>query len=137
MRMLKTLPDVVDLGLCTGCGACAYACRDEGVRMVHVVSEGFRPVFVDAASPRLEEALEICRARSMLTARPVRYSDRQRRNLEFGPTLEILGRVGFGVGRPLPWVVGRIADGAVAVLHGGRRIRRCHSLRHGYRPGLG
>ena len=44
-RSLKTLPDVVHWGLCIGCGACAYASKQGGVRMVHVESEGFRPLF--------------------------------------------------------------------------------------------
>jgi coenzyme F420 hydrogenase subunit beta len=56
---LKTIPDVVDWGLCIGCGACAYASKGHA-RMVHVESEGFRPVFDApdaAASPQL---LQIC-----------------------------------------------------------------------------
>lgn len=45
MRQLKTLQDVVDWGLCVGCGACVAACASNSVRMAHVETEGWRPVF--------------------------------------------------------------------------------------------
>lgn len=60
MRTLKTFADVVDWGLCIGCGACAHACKSSGARMVHVEGEGFRPVFDDPTSAECHEKLPIC-----------------------------------------------------------------------------
>lgn len=36
MRKIKGLKDVVDWGLCTGCGACAYFCDKDAVAMQHI-----------------------------------------------------------------------------------------------------
>ena len=45
MRNIKSLKDVVDWGLCTGCGACAYACTEGKVKLVNISSVGIRPQF--------------------------------------------------------------------------------------------
>jgi coenzyme F420 hydrogenase subunit beta len=86
----KTLGDVVDWGLCVGCGACAYACKPGGVRMVHIEQEGFRPVFDDPACRECTECVKICpgaqvNANLEIGALPKRHES----DHEFGPTLEI------------------------------------------------
>jgi coenzyme F420 hydrogenase subunit beta len=90
MIRLKTLSDVVDWGLCVGCGACAYAGKDAGVRMVHVESEGFRPVF-DHGSERLgAELLDICPGARINGNRSIGNLPKTvKADREFGPTLEI------------------------------------------------
>lgn len=87
---LKSFSDVVDWGLCTGCGACAYASTNGAVRMVHVESEGFRPVFDGAPQRRSDDAMEICpgyQVNGELQTGPVRKQTEA--DHEFGPTLEI------------------------------------------------
>jgi coenzyme F420 hydrogenase subunit beta len=86
---LKSFSDVVDWGLCIGCGACAYASKG-AVRMAHVESEGFRPVFQDAGSAVSPDLLHICPGYSVdgdleIGSRPKHAST----DHEFGPTLEI------------------------------------------------
>src|SRR5262245_59080092 len=86
----KTLGDVVDWGLCVGCGACAYACKRGGVRMVHVEHEGFRPVFDDPACRECTECISICPgARVDGNLEIGALPKREQADHEFGPTLEI------------------------------------------------
>jgi len=40
MRKIRKLKDVVDWGLCTGCGACAYFCDKDAVSMRHIEEIG-------------------------------------------------------------------------------------------------
>lgn len=89
-RSLKTLSDVVDWGLCIGCGACAYACKRGGVRMVHVESEGFRPVFEDPACRECTACLEICPGARVNGNLEIGHLPKATEaDHEFGPTLEI------------------------------------------------
>lgn len=89
-RSIKTLTDVVDWGLCIGCGACAYACKSGGVQMVHVESEGFRPVFVDASCGECKDCLQICPGYRVDGNLEIGHLPKQTAaDYDFGPTLEI------------------------------------------------
>lgn len=59
-RRIKNLKDVVDWGLCTGCGACSYACRKQGISLVNIESVGIRPRFDLSACAGCTECLSIC-----------------------------------------------------------------------------
>ncbi|HEU4687975.1 MAG TPA: Coenzyme F420 hydrogenase/dehydrogenase, beta subunit C-terminal domain [Vicinamibacterales bacterium] len=86
----KTLGEVVDWGLCVGCGACAYACKPGGIRMVHVEHEGFRPVFDDPACRECTDCVAICPgARVNGNLEIGSLPKPQEADHEFGPTLEI------------------------------------------------
>src|SRR5713101_152374 len=88
VRTLETFSDVVDWGLCIGCGACAYACKTGGVRMVNVEREGFRPVFDAPKSAECAQALPICpgyQVNGKLEIGHVAMSGEA--DHEFGPTL--------------------------------------------------
>lgn len=88
-RSLKSFSDVVDWGLCVGCGACAYASKTGDVRMVHVASEGYRPVF-DAVSRPSADPLEICPGYQVNGDLKIGRSTKQTEaEHEFGATLEI------------------------------------------------
>lgn len=90
-RDLKTIPDVVDWGLCVGCGACAVAAKNgDRARMVHVEADGFRPVFDDARAAASAELLQVCpgahvNGNLMLGDLPKQTEA----DHEFGPTLQI------------------------------------------------
>jgi coenzyme F420 hydrogenase subunit beta len=60
VRHLKSFEDVVDWRLCVGCGACVYACPSSGGRMIHVETEGFRPVFDTPDTAEMAAALPVC-----------------------------------------------------------------------------
>jgi coenzyme F420 hydrogenase subunit beta len=88
-RSLNTFQDVVDWGLCVGCGACASKTTG-GARMVHVESEGFRPVFDGAVGAPSQIRLDVCpsyRLDADLNAGEV--GKRSSADHEFGPTLQI------------------------------------------------
>jgi coenzyme F420 hydrogenase subunit beta len=89
-RSIKSFADVVDWGLCVGCGACAYAAKPGTVRMVHVEAEGYRPVFLDGAGRAGTDCLEICPGYHVNGG--LETGDLPKRSAadhEFGPTLEI------------------------------------------------
>jgi coenzyme F420 hydrogenase subunit beta len=65
-RQFATVVDAAERGLCTGCGACAYM-DSARVRMTDTLTEGRRPVLVDAGAvsadgdaTRSKEALAVC-----------------------------------------------------------------------------
>ena len=89
LRTIKAIQDVVDWGLCTGCGACYYACGSHSVSLVNIVSVGIRPKF-DAACAACTDCLSICPGYSVdgdLVAGSA--PKRTEAEHEFGPALEI------------------------------------------------
>jgi coenzyme F420 hydrogenase subunit beta len=84
---LKTVTDVVDWGLCVGCGACAYA-SNGNARMVHVEAEGFRPIFVNPGAASSGELLQVCPG-AQIDASRLAVSAPTKADREFGATLEI------------------------------------------------
>src|SRR4029077_15767237 len=90
LHSLKTLSDVVDWDLCTGCGVCVYTCKKGAVRMVHVESEGYRPVFDDPSCRECTECLQICPGAQLNGDLETGGLQKQTEaDHEFGPTLEI------------------------------------------------
>ena len=59
MRSIRKIQDVVDWGLCIGCGACYALCDRGGVKLVNRLSHGIRPVF-EAACADCAKCLDIC-----------------------------------------------------------------------------
>jgi coenzyme F420 hydrogenase subunit beta len=59
-QQIKSIQDVVDWGLCTGCGACYYACSRSGVSLVNIEAVGIRPRFQTAECAGCKECLSIC-----------------------------------------------------------------------------
>lgn len=89
-RKIATLRDVVEWDLCTGCGACFYACPKGGVSLVDEPSIGIRPRFESDACGSCRECLSICPGYSVdarLAVGPTPYETEA--DHEFGPALEI------------------------------------------------
>lgn len=90
VRRIETLKDVVDWGLCTGCGACYYACERAGVKLVNVESVGIRPCFDSSHCASCTRCLSICPGYFVdaeLATGPL--PKKSEADHEFGPALEI------------------------------------------------
>ncbi len=89
-REIKKLQDVVDWGLCTGCGACYYACDKGAITLENLQTVGIRPRFTSDECASCTRCLSICPGYSVdgdletQRARNRTYADD-----EFGPALEI------------------------------------------------
>lgn len=57
---METLPDVVERGLCCGCGACVYACEDGTVSTGYSTEDGYRPRFHRTQHPSYTQWLPVC-----------------------------------------------------------------------------
>ena len=90
LQRIKNLQDVVDWGLCTGCGACKYATQSGTVQLVNIESVGIRPRFDEAAARASAELLDICPGYTVDSSRATRSSvDSKPADREIGATLEI------------------------------------------------
>ena len=86
---IQTLQDVVDWGLCTGCGACYYACDKQAVTLVNIESVGIRPRFDDACQS-CTSCLSICPGYQVdANLATGQVPKTQEADHEFGPALEI------------------------------------------------
>ncbi|MFC1512251.1 Coenzyme F420 hydrogenase/dehydrogenase, beta subunit C-terminal domain [Candidatus Latescibacterota bacterium] len=87
---IKNIQDVVDWGMCVGCGTCFAACNKDAVSLVNIESVGIRPKFNITICSFCNECLSICPGYivdgDMVTGeRPMT----KEADIEFGPTLEI------------------------------------------------
>jgi coenzyme F420 hydrogenase subunit beta len=90
MRQIKNIKDVVDWGLCTGCGACSYACPHQAITLENVESVGIRPkVDLERCASNCV-CLAICPGYSvdgyLATGKP---AENTAADFKFGPALEI------------------------------------------------
>jgi len=60
MRSINNLYDVVDWGLCVGCGACAYACGRSAIALKNIEHVGIRPILKADACAGCAECLSFC-----------------------------------------------------------------------------
>jgi coenzyme F420 hydrogenase subunit beta len=89
MRKVRTIQDVVDWGLCVGCGACYYACANGKVSVKNIDAIGIRPAFKEDCL-ECTECLKFCPGASVKSNN---LTDKESGNVEhhllIGPTLEI------------------------------------------------
>ena len=61
MTRIHTVADVAKWRMCLGCGACAYICPEQNVRLTDVVDEGIRPTVPDPGQCGLcHDCLDVC-----------------------------------------------------------------------------
>lgn len=91
MRKISTIRDVVDWGLCVGCGACQYFCGNDSIYLKNIESTGIRPILKNRTSLDYSECLKFCPGYSINT----RYNSKNQKNqllhpnLLIGPTIDI------------------------------------------------
>jgi coenzyme F420 hydrogenase subunit beta len=89
LRRIKTIQDVIDWGLCTGCGACKSASPQGGVTLVNIEGVGIRPR-LDARSRASTELLAVCPGYEVDGAQAIGPRKRlSEADHEFGAALEI------------------------------------------------
>lgn len=60
LRKINHIQDVVDWGLCVGCGACFYACKKDAVTLHNRSEIGIRPAFKQHLCRDCSECLPFC-----------------------------------------------------------------------------
>lgn len=89
-RTIHTLKDVVDWGLCTGCGACLSACPKGGITLINIPNVGIRPQLNLPECASCKDCLTVCPG--YLIAAPSGNGNAEESrdtSTEFGTTLEI------------------------------------------------
>ncbi len=87
-RTIQSIQDVVDWGLCIGCGACYSACTKGAVSLVNVESIGIRPKF-DSQCATCTKCLTICPGYSVDGNSLTGAEKQSEFDHEFGRALEI------------------------------------------------
>jgi len=57
---ISKLSKVVDWRLCVGCGACAYVCPSQAVRLHDFLEEGIRPIVDEQHCSSCQDCLKVC-----------------------------------------------------------------------------
>lgn len=90
MAQGKSLKDIVDWGLCTGCGACAAYCPRGVVHMVDFVEVGLRPAFGNIGCEGCTACLALCPGLEVdCRASHPDWEPASEQEKELGPYLEI------------------------------------------------
>ena len=90
MGRIKNIKDVVDWGLCVGCGACYFACEKEAITLKNYHDHGIRPIVEKEKCGDDCACLNYCPGYEV-DARLTQDKDYvpTKEDLEFGPVLEI------------------------------------------------
>ena len=59
-RQLRTVQDVAAWRLCTGCGACKYACNNKAVKLVNIPDQGILPIVYMNKCEQCGECIQVC-----------------------------------------------------------------------------
>jgi coenzyme F420 hydrogenase subunit beta len=87
LRKIKCLQDIVEWGLCLGCGACLYYCEHGAVSLINIESVGIRPKFRKFACGGCSDCLSFCPGYKLDPGLSEKIGGSQ--NELIGPTLEI------------------------------------------------
>ena len=60
MTRFRDVNDVVEWGLCSGCGACKYACSEGAVSLVNIEDQGIRPIISKTDCTTCSSCVDVC-----------------------------------------------------------------------------
>lgn len=89
MRRIKTIKDVVDWGLCVGCGACQFFCGYDSITMHNIETTGIRPIFRKKNDVNYAECLKFCPGYSIGSTRNINHKNYEIYNTLIGQALGI------------------------------------------------
>ncbi len=85
MSRIKTIKDVINWRLCTGCGICSHICGHDVIEMRNIESLGIRPFILQKDKVKNDECLKACPGYSISAI----SSDNKETSLLIGPSLEV------------------------------------------------
>ncbi len=59
-RQIRTVQDVAAWRLCTGCGACKYACNNNAIKLVNIPDQGIRPIVDLDKCGQCGDCMKVC-----------------------------------------------------------------------------
>ena len=87
---IKNVTDVAAWRLCVGCGACAYICPENKIKLIDVVDDGIRPFLDPETCGDCKECLRVCPGIETAHNHPfIKTEIIPETNKGFGPILEI------------------------------------------------
>ncbi|MGA2331874.1 MAG: Coenzyme F420 hydrogenase/dehydrogenase, beta subunit C-terminal domain [Syntrophales bacterium] len=60
MTNIRTIKDVTSWRMCVGCGACAYICPNQKIKLIDVMNQGIRPCLSDDQCDTCDDCLKVC-----------------------------------------------------------------------------
>lgn len=89
MNKIRSIQDIVDWGLCVGCGACYAACKKQGVQLFDVAKAGIRPRFDAEKCGTCTDCLAVCPGYRRDYEADGGGDDVARMDADLGPVLEV------------------------------------------------
>jgi len=72
---LKNAHQVAEWRLCVGCGACAYVCPEENIKLINVVNNGIRPTYNPDRCKDCGECIKVCPGYETVQACPDKQAE--------------------------------------------------------------
>jgi coenzyme F420 hydrogenase subunit beta len=60
IKKLKNALEIAQWRLCVGCGACAYICPEENIRLVNILNNGIRPIYDPTNCSACGKCVDVC-----------------------------------------------------------------------------
>jgi len=89
LRSISNIRDVIEWGLCCGCGACYFTCTKGAIQLINLTHIGIRPIVDNSLCTNECNCLNYCPGYLVDTQVIKESNEGADDNIYFGPTLEI------------------------------------------------